>query len=327
MGPERTRLAEDSGVARYRDGDEHDGHSSCRDSDPDVVGLHVPAPRRLALALLRTGSWSSFRLAPFVPQCDPFWCVAASVENTVDAAVREEPFARVFRNCNCRKRWSRFRQFPIRQRGLSMRSDAPRRSRTACLTAPTTMEREQRDKQAASSVVYLFQERVELGVRCQRGWEPQPGQVKRAPHRPGRQVPRDDNREDEHEKSPVHDARHEIEERGLIREIGGAPPDPVPHAPAQKQRSYRAPAHVEGAGGGALVGEEQRHDQDCGEPVDHDGQERVAIDRPPTIEHVTDHAAASLGGSCRSPRPRRTCTTWSTSSCAPAIRATPTSTA
>ena len=189
------------------------------------------------------------------------------------------------------------------------------------------MEREQRDKQAASSVVYLFQERVELGVRCQRGWEPQPGQVKRAPHRPGRQVPRDDNREDEHEKSPVHDARHETEERGLIREIGGAPPDPVPHAPAQKQRSYRAPAHVEGARGGALVGEEQRHDQDCGEPVDHDGQERAAIDRPPTIEHVTDHAAASLGGSCRSPRPRRTCTTWSTSSCAPAIRATPTSTA
>ena len=138
MGPERTRFAEDSGVARYRDGDEHDGYSPCRDSDPDVVGLHVPAPRRLALALLRTGSWSSFRLAPFVPQCDPFWCVAASVENTVDAAVREEPFARVFRNCNCRKRWSRFRQFPIRQRGLSMRRDAPRRSRTACLTAPTT---------------------------------------------------------------------------------------------------------------------------------------------------------------------------------------------
>ena len=142
MGPERTRFVEESGVARYRDGDEHDGHSSCRDSDPDVVGLHVPAPRWLALAFLRTGSWSSFRLTPFVPQCDPFWCVAASVENTVDAAVREEPFARVFRNCNCRKRWSRFRQFPVRQRppciGLIMRSTAPRRSKTVCLTAPTT---------------------------------------------------------------------------------------------------------------------------------------------------------------------------------------------
>ena len=43
--------------------------------------------------------------------------------------------------CNCRKRWSRFRQFPVRRRppriDLIMRSATPRRSKTACLTAPT----------------------------------------------------------------------------------------------------------------------------------------------------------------------------------------------
>ena len=47
----------------------------------------------------------------------------------------------MFRNCNCRKRWSRFRQFPVRRRppciDLIMRSATPRGSKTACLTAPT----------------------------------------------------------------------------------------------------------------------------------------------------------------------------------------------
>ena len=142
------------------------------------------------------------------------------------------------------------------------------------------MQPEQGDEQMTRDVVYPFEELVEVSTACYRRREPDPEYVQRLAHRPRQQVPRNHDHGDESEQSPMHDPRHEVEDRHLLGRVGRPPSHAAPHAPQEEQPCDRTATHVKGVSRGAgtsFVGEEQRDDQDRRQPMGDDGKERVAV--------------------------------------------------
>ena len=109
------------------------------------------------------------------------------------------------------------------------------------LDGPQDMQGEERNEEMARDVVHPFHQLVHVPVRSHRGRNAESEHAELSPERPGQEVAGDHHDDDRDQQSPVHEPRREVEDGRLLRWMGAAPADPVPHAPQQEHSRDRPP--------------------------------------------------------------------------------------